>query len=60
MAFATVLPTNTDQKAEALAKADTFFQRALKLLPNVALQPANTEICEQPQKMLVQVHTDKA
>ena len=49
MAFATVLTSDDEQKQDNVAKADTFFQRALKLLPNVTLQPANIEICKDVQ-----------
>ncbi len=44
MAFATVLAPSQEHKEESISKADMFLQRALQLLPNVALQPANIEI----------------
>ena len=46
MAFATVLTADHERKRDKIAEADVFFQRALRLLPNVALQPANIEICK--------------
>ena len=47
MAFATcVTTTSQDRKENCAAEADFFLQRALKLLPNLALKPANLESCE--------------
>lgn len=48
MALAIALTPTEDKRRERFAKADTFLQRALKLLPDVALQPANIEICKAP------------
>jgi hypothetical protein len=47
MAFATCVTTTLqDRKENCTAEADFFLQRALKLLPNFALKPANLESCE--------------
>ena len=46
MAFGTALTTDHDSNENNIATADIYLQRALKLLPNVALQPANIEICK--------------
>lgn len=44
LAFATVLTPSHERREDNIFKADRFLQRALQLLPNVALQPANIEI----------------
>ncbi len=47
MAFATCVTTAAhDRKENCAAEADLFLQRALALLPNLALKPANLEACE--------------
>ena len=44
MAFATcVTTTSHDRKEHRIVEADVFLQRALALLPNLALKPANLE-----------------
>lgn len=43
LAFATVLNSRLEQRKDAMAEADSFLQRSLKLLPDVAQQPANIE-----------------
>jgi hypothetical protein len=44
MAFATcVTATSEERRENCAAEADTFLQRALKLLPNISLTPANLE-----------------
>ena len=46
LAFATCLTANPyERKEDCEAEADVFLQRALKLLPNIALKPANLEVC---------------
>lgn len=44
MAFAIVLSSGLEQRKDAIAEADLFLQRALKLLPDVSQQPGNIEI----------------
>ena len=47
MAFATcVTSAPQDRKADSVAQADVFLQRAIKLLPNIALKAGNLEACE--------------
>ena len=47
MAFATCVTTaSNDRKENCAAEADVFLQRALALLPNLALKPANLEACK--------------
>ena len=47
MAFATCVTTAShNRKQECAAEADVFLQRALALLPNLALKPANLEACK--------------
>ncbi|KEF58356.1 uncharacterized protein A1O9_06282 [Exophiala aquamarina CBS 119918] len=43
MAFATVLSQSAERRKDAMAEANLFLHRALKLLPDVAQQPANLE-----------------
>ena len=47
MAFATFLaPVPNDSVETGTPQADVFLQRALKLLPNITLKPANLEMCK--------------
>ena len=47
LTFATCLTaTPYERKEDCAAEADVFLQRALKLLPNIALEPANLEVCK--------------